>query len=98
MNVVDLCDLSDFIKMLCTVEPAVFDFIEENNPSVIFERQPLEHIAQLGQLNAYKHNGFWRPMDTLRDKLDLEEMWTNNKAPWKIWEKQNSYVSLAGKI
>lgn len=79
-------------------EPQVFDFIEPNNPYVTFERKPLEDIAQHGQLNAYRHDGFWRPMDTLRDKLDLESMWTNNNAPWKIWDKQNTYVSLAGKV
>ena len=79
-------------------EPEVMSYIEPNNPSEIFERRPLENIAQDGQLNAYKHNGFWRPMDTLRDKLDLEEYWTSGNAPWKVWDKQNAYVSLAGKV
>ena len=79
-------------------QPEVFDFIEEGNPKEIFERRPLENIANAGELNAYKHSGFWRPMDTLRDKLDLEELWSNNQAPWKVWDKQNAYVSLAGSV
>ncbi len=79
-------------------EPEVFDFIESNNPDVTFERKPLESIATHGQLNAYKHSGFWRPMDTLRDKLDLEGMWESNKAPWKVWDKQNAYESTAGRV
>ena len=79
-------------------EPEVFDFIEADNPNEIFERRPLESIALHGQLNAYKHSGFWRPMDTLRDKLDLEDMWESNKAPWKVWDKQNAYVSTAGRV
>lgn len=51
----------------------------------MFEREPMERLAADGQLNAYKHTGFWRPMDTLRDKNALEEMWESGKAPWKIW-------------
>ena len=79
-------------------EPEVFDFIEANNPKEIFERRPLESIANAGELGAYKHNGFWRPMDTLRDKIELDEMWVSGNAPWKVWDKQNAYVSLAGKV
>ena len=55
-------------------QPEVFDFIEADNPKEIFERRPLENIANAGQLCAYKHDGFWRPMDTLRDKIELDEM------------------------
>lgn len=73
-------------------EPSVFDFIEDNNPDEVFERKPLEKLAQIGELNSYKHTGFWRPMDTLRDKLDLEKLWSNGKAPWKVWDKHNNYV------
>lgn len=79
-------------------EPEVFDFIEENNNKVTFEKEPLENLASSGNLCAYKHNGFWRPMDTLRDKNELNELWEENKAPWRVWEEQNAYVSLAGRI
>ena len=47
---------------------------------------------------AYKHSGFWRPMDTLKDKIELDEMWTSGNAPWKVWDKQNAFVSMAGKV
>jgi glucose-1-phosphate cytidylyltransferase len=66
-------------------EPQVFDYIKENDDSVIFERGPLEKLASSGQLNAYKHSGFWQPMDTLRDKTLLTEMWQSGKAPWLVW-------------
>ena len=64
--------------------PAVFDYIE--NDQVIFERQPLEKLAAKGELFTFRHQGFWKPMDTLRDKNELEEMWRSNIAPWKIWK------------
>ena len=79
-------------------QPEVFDFIEPNNPNEIFERKPLESIANAGQLVAYKHDGFWRPMDTLRDKIELDEMWASGTAPWKVWDTQNAFVSLAGRV
>ncbi|MHC1706499.1 MAG: glucose-1-phosphate cytidylyltransferase [Bacteroidales bacterium] len=66
-------------------EPSVFSYINEGDPTV-WERAPLENIAKDGGLFAYKHYGFWKPMDTLRDKMQLEEMWTKNQALWKIWE------------
>jgi len=50
-----------------------------------WEREPMERIAHAGQLAAYRHTGFWQPMDTLRDKMALEEMWNANRAPWKVW-------------
>ncbi len=65
-------------------EPQVFDYIADGE-HVIFERDPLETLAKQGQLNAYKHSGFWQPMDTLRDKQFLTDLWTTNKAPWKKW-------------
>ena len=77
-------------------EPEVFSYIS-NDPSEIFERKPLESIANNGQLNAYKHKGFWRPMDTLRDKIDLNDLWESDNAPWKVWDKQNQYVT-SGRI
>ena len=66
------------------LEPEVFKYIEGDQ--TIFEREPLETLAQEGQLDCYKHNGFWQCMDTMRDKQKLEELWNANKAPWKNWE------------
>jgi glucose-1-phosphate cytidylyltransferase len=65
-------------------QPNVFDFIEGDNTT--WEREPMEAIAALGQMSAYKHHGFWKPMDTLRDKQELEADWNNGTAPWKIWK------------
>lgn len=65
-------------------EPKVFDYIT-NGYSTIWEREPLENLAVDGELFAYKHNGFWKPMDTLRDNKQLNDMWDNNEAKWKIW-------------
>jgi len=64
-------------------EPAVFDYIE--NDKSIWEKEPLEKIAEKGELVAYKHNGFWKPMDTLRDKYELEKDWESGNAKWKKW-------------
>lgn len=66
-------------------EPSVFSYIRGGDPT-IWEREPLEGLARDGQLGAYKHEGFWRPMDTLRDKLDLEKTWAEGNAPWKVWK------------
>ncbi len=65
------------------LNPSALDFID--NDQSIWERSPMEKIAELRELNAYKHNGFWQPMDTLRDKMMLEDLWSSNKAPWKVW-------------
>lgn len=65
-------------------EPTIFDYINEGD-STVWEQKPMEEIANTGQMNAYKHTGFWRPMDTLKDKHDLNEMWDANQAPWKVW-------------
>jgi len=51
----------------------------------IWEREPMERLAADGQIAAFKHSGFWHPMDTLRDKIHLEELWQSGKAPWKVW-------------
>ncbi|SDQ00109.1 glucose-1-phosphate cytidylyltransferase [Mucilaginibacter sp. OK268] len=64
-------------------EPDVFNYID--NDSTIWERDPMEKIASDGQMLAYKHQGFWKPMDTLRDKHELEEDWQLGKARWKTW-------------
>ena len=64
------------------IEPGFFDLIE--NDTTILEKEPLERVAELGQLRAYKHTGFWQCMDTKRDRDSLEEMWDSKKAPWVV--------------
>jgi glucose-1-phosphate cytidylyltransferase len=64
-------------------EPKVFEYIE--NDETIFEKEPLENLTKDGEVFAYKHHGFWKPMDTLRDKLELQRLWDSGKASWKIW-------------
>ncbi len=65
------------------LQPEIFDLIEGD--STVFEKYPLEEAARRGQLGAYKHEGFWQCMDTLRDKQLLEKLWADNTAPWKLW-------------
>ncbi|MFT9055831.1 MAG: glucose-1-phosphate cytidylyltransferase [Ethanoligenens sp.] len=67
------------------LEPEVFNYIE-NREDEIFERAPLEKLAAAGQLDAYKYDGFWKCMDTQRDKYALEALWAEQKAPWRVWE------------
>jgi glucose-1-phosphate cytidylyltransferase len=62
-------------------EPRVFEYLDADD--TILEREPLERLAVDGQLMAYRHEGFWQPMDTLREKLLLEQLWVTGKAPWK---------------
>jgi len=66
------------------LSPKVLDYIE--NDSTIWEREPLERLANEGNLAAFQHHGFWQPMDTLRDKVLLEELWQSGSAPWKVWK------------
>jgi glucose-1-phosphate cytidylyltransferase len=66
------------------LEPGALAYIGSGD-STLWEREPLEGLARDGQLAAYKHSGFWRPMDTLRDKRDLDAMWNSGKAPWAVW-------------
>lgn len=66
------------------LEPGIFRYI--GGDSILWEKEPLEKIASEGQLMAYKHTGFWKPMDTLRDKNELERLWEANQALWKVWE------------
>jgi glucose-1-phosphate cytidylyltransferase len=61
----------------------VFDYLTDD--TTIFEQNPLQSLANEGHLRAFKHNGFWMPMDKLSDKIDLEKMWISNNAPWKLW-------------
>lgn len=69
------------------LEPEVFALLEDDK--TVWEGKPLEELASQGQLAAYKYHGFWRPMDTLRDKMYLEELWNSGKAPWKVWGCEN---------
>ncbi len=65
------------------LEPKVIDYIKDD--ATLFEKEPVERLAREGQLMAFKHPGFWHPMDTLRDKNYLEELWRSGRAPWKLW-------------
>jgi glucose-1-phosphate cytidylyltransferase len=66
------------------LRPEVFDYITGGDDAV-FERKPLENLAGAGQLQSYKHAGFWKPMDTLREKAELQKLWDTGYAPWKVW-------------
>jgi len=68
-------------------EPKIFDYIDDNDSSVVFEQSPLQNLAKDGEIFTYKHDGFWKPMDSLKDKNDLNKLWESNKAPWKVWDK-----------
>ena len=68
--------------MVC--QPEFIDYIDGDE--TVLEKKPLETVAKLGELMAYKHTGFWQCMDTVREKEQLEKMWNNNNAPWKIWK------------
>jgi glucose-1-phosphate cytidylyltransferase len=65
------------------VEPAVLDYIDGDE--TVWEREPMQRLADEDKLAAYRHSGFWHPMDTLRDKMVLEEQWASGRPPWKIW-------------
>lgn len=66
------------------MEPEIFDYFTDD--STVLEKEPLEKLAEERNLMAYKHNGFWQPMDTMRDKNQLEELWKTGSAPWKVWK------------
>lgn len=66
-------------------ETKVFDYITEGDTTV-FEQTPLQNLAKDGEMFTYKHNGYWKPMDTLRDKQELQNLWDGGKAPWKVWK------------
>jgi glucose-1-phosphate cytidylyltransferase len=65
------------------LEPGVLDYIDGD--ATVWEREPLEGLARDGQLSAFRHAGFWQPMDTLRDKMHLESLWDSERPPWKLW-------------
>jgi len=67
------------------LEPGIFKYLEGNMDSIQWEKKPLIDIANDGQLAAYKHSGFWKCMDAMRDKIELEELWASPNPPWKIW-------------
>ena len=66
------------------MNPGIFDYLEGD--STVFEQAPLRRLAREGQLMAYRHEGFWKCMDTQREKEQLETLWQSQKAPWKIWD------------
>lgn len=68
------------------LQPEVFNYIPDGE-DVIWEREPLNHLVADSQLNAYKHDGFWQPMDMMRDKEMLNKLWDTNNAPWRVWDK-----------
>jgi glucose-1-phosphate cytidylyltransferase len=65
------------------LSPKVTDYIEGD--ATFWEREPMERLAREEQLAAYLHHGFWHPMDTLKDRIDLEAMWNSGQVPWKVW-------------
>jgi glucose-1-phosphate cytidylyltransferase len=65
------------------LSPKVIDYIQGDE--TVWENEPMEKLAREGQLSSYMHKGFWKPMDTLRDKNQLEKLWNSGKAPWKVW-------------
>jgi glucose-1-phosphate cytidylyltransferase len=67
------------------LEPEIFDYIQEDN--IPWEEKPLENLAKDNQIIAYKHYGFWKPMDTPRDKTEMEKLWNSGNPPWKIWKE-----------
>ena len=66
------------------LEPTVFDYLKDD--STVWEKEPLERLAKENQLSAFKHNGFWQPLDTLRDKNYLDKLWNSDNAIWKNWQ------------
>ncbi len=66
------------------LSPKVLDYVQGDR--TVWEQEPMQRLATDGQLMAFEHEGFWQPMDTLRDKLLLEELWASGRAPWKTWE------------
>jgi glucose-1-phosphate cytidylyltransferase len=65
------------------MEPSALQYID--NDEAIWEREPLERLAAAGQVNVHKHHGFWQPLDTLRDKHTLDDLWSSGRASWKTW-------------
>lgn len=68
------------------LEPEIFNYLPDNSDDIMWEDDPLDALTKANQLTAYKHTGFWKCMDAMRDRVELEEMWDNNNAKWKIWK------------
>ena len=66
------------------LEPSIFEYLKDDN--TVFEKEPLEALAAEGELASYVHTGFWQCMDTKKEHEQLEKLWNDNKAPWKLWE------------
>lgn len=95
LNIENNCRVTEFLEKpqgdggwinggFMVLDYEVFSYLNDDE-SLVFEQEPLEKLALDGQLNAYKHTGFWQPMDTMRDKNVLNELWKKQKAPWKKW-------------
>ncbi|WP_295234424.1 glucose-1-phosphate cytidylyltransferase [Sediminibacterium sp.] len=67
------------------LEPGIFEYLNSNMDDIQWEKKPLVEIAENNQLSAYKHKGFWKCMDALRDRVELENLWSSGNAPWKTW-------------
>ena len=67
-------------------EPELFDYLPQGDDTCVLEKTPLETLAKEGKMHAYKHRGFWKPMDMLRDNTELNDLWNEGRAPWKCWE------------
>ena len=76
------------------VENEVFDYIDDKADDIVFEKDPLEALAKSGQLNSYRHEGFWYPMDTLKGKNELTKMWEEGRAPWAKWLKEREIINV----
>ena len=68
------------------LSPQVFEYLDEKADQTMWEDQPLELLSKSGQLMAYKHSGFWKCMDAMRDKIELEQLWQSGEAKWKLWQ------------
>ncbi|MBP3458343.1 MAG: glucose-1-phosphate cytidylyltransferase [Lachnospiraceae bacterium] len=79
----DVSDGSRANAGFMVMEPEIFDYIEGDE--TVFEKEPLQTLADKGELKAYMYNGFWQCMDTKREKIRLEELWSSGRAPWKVW-------------
>lgn len=78
------------------LEPKVIDFIDDD--ATVWEREPLERLVAANQLQAFRHHGFWQPMDSLRDKMVLENLWKGGDAPWKVWGKEPALPAAAPRM
>ena len=67
------------------LKPEVFNYLQGDVSNMMWEDEPLESLAKDNQLVAFRHHGFWKCMDALRDKIELEDLWKNNEAQWKVW-------------